>query len=566
MSDEVLEGKIFATFEKYGEFLNIQQSCLNLDLYENPSEEDDKKEYFLFKRLSAILDEYQEQSYLLDPYLENMVEPVVECLRSHAKTSVSNNRRGSPDRVERLATLLYSYVKCRGYKTIIRFFPHEIADLSIALDFLLLPNGLIQDPTQWALRYVVLIWMSLICMIPFDLAQFDEADRKGHTAAAIETSAKAFLGKAGLEREGAALLLSRLYTRRDTFPHFQPFLASSEASLTARSTDAITAIGILQVICEVIKSGSTKQIQEVSSSLSGISATIDMNQTLSGNTAVRRYKVKLLSRVAIRLLPGKSSFGHRKGRNLTGETDEDRCSIQETDIEIPAEVEEVLEQLFNALQDKDTVVRWSAAKGVARISARLPLDFSDQVLETILGLFSIHSLAAASLYDLPAIAESTWHGACLACAELARRGLVAERRLSELIEWLSKALYFDLRKGAHSIGSNVRDAAAYVVWALARSQDPSTLLPFAVNLAQCLTAVALYDREIHIRRAASAAFQEHVGRNIHLLDSIDVSDIHGGLLALSEIATAYRESDDCPSQEAYLREVRRPIPSDAFID
>lgn len=50
-------------------------------------------------------------------------------------------------------------------------------------------------------------------MLPFDLAQFDDADRVGYTANAIETSAKRYLGRAGLEREGAAILLSRLYMR-----------------------------------------------------------------------------------------------------------------------------------------------------------------------------------------------------------------------------------------------------------------------------------------------------------------------------------------------------------------
>ena len=79
---------------------------------------------------------------------------------------------------------------------------------------------------------------------------------------------------------------------------------------------------------------------------------------------------------------------------------------------------------------------------------------------------------------------------------------------------ISQALYFDLRKGAHSIGSNVRDAASYALWALARSQNHSALIPHANNLAQRLATVALYDREIHIRRAASAAFQEHVGRTV----------------------------------------------------
>lgn len=50
-------------------------------------------------------------------------------------------------------------------------------------------------------------------MIPFDLAQFDEGDSVGKTAISIESLAKQLLGKAGLEREGAAILLSRLYMR-----------------------------------------------------------------------------------------------------------------------------------------------------------------------------------------------------------------------------------------------------------------------------------------------------------------------------------------------------------------
>ena len=59
----------------------------------------------------------------------------------------------------------------------------------------------------------MLLWLSLICMLPFDLAQFDEPDSIGKTARDLEDIAKSHLSKAGVEREGAAIMLARLYAR-----------------------------------------------------------------------------------------------------------------------------------------------------------------------------------------------------------------------------------------------------------------------------------------------------------------------------------------------------------------
>jgi hypothetical protein len=71
------------------------------------------------KLFTVKLDEYQEQSYLLDPFLENLVVPVANRLKAHANVTVSApNAPTSATRVGRLAQLLYSYIKCRGYKTI----------------------------------------------------------------------------------------------------------------------------------------------------------------------------------------------------------------------------------------------------------------------------------------------------------------------------------------------------------------------------------------------------------------------------------------------------------------
>lgn len=188
-------------------------------------------------------------------------------------------------------------------------------------------------------------------------------------------------------------------------------------------------------------------------------------------------------------------------------------------------------------------MRWSAAKAIARVAERLPSEYSHQILESIIGLYEIHSDGGAvEMEDLPATSEATWHGATLACAELSRRGLVPDEQLPTLLDWMKKveiavsefattrsltcltqALAYDIRKGAHSIGSNVRDATAYVLWSMARAQSPESFQPFATDLAQRLVATSLFDREVQIRRAFSAAFQENVGRNVrwpHLPSSL----------------------------------------------
>jgi hypothetical protein len=140
-------------------------------------------------------------------------------------------------------------------------------------------------------------------------------------------------------------------------------------------------------------------------------------------------------------------------------------SNADDDFDVPEEVEGILEDIFPSLQDRvrtfnvvnarshscdcaqDTIVRWSAAKSIARICERLPSEFTGQVAGTILGLFSIHSIGVASLYDMPAIAESTWQGACLACAELTRRSLFPPSELSTLVDWMLKVclIFFLLR-------------------------------------------------------------------------------------------------------------------------
>jgi tubulin-specific chaperone D len=80
----------------------------------------------------------------------------------------------------------------------------------------------------------------------------------------------------------------------------------------------------------------------------------------------------------------------------------------------------VIDAVLVALRDSDTVVRWSAAKGLGRIAARLPARCAADVNDALLALFT------------PAEMDSAWQGACLALAEVVRHGLLPVERLSEV--------------------------------------------------------------------------------------------------------------------------------------
>ena len=64
-------------------------------------------------------------------------------------------------------------------------------------------------------------------------------------------------------------------------------------------------------------------------------------------------------------------------------------------------------------------------------------DLADDVAESVGQMFS------------PSESDTAWHGACLAAAELAMRGLLLPARLPEFVPLVAQALHYDVRRGPH---------------------------------------------------------------------------------------------------------------------
>lgn len=52
---------------------------------------------------------------------------------------------------------------------------HEVTDLEPVFEFLDRQDS--TSNTSWEVRYISFVWLSLICMIPFDLKRIDSANK-----------------------------------------------------------------------------------------------------------------------------------------------------------------------------------------------------------------------------------------------------------------------------------------------------------------------------------------------------------------------------------------------------
>ncbi|KAK7357845.1 hypothetical protein VNO80_17142 [Phaseolus coccineus] len=501
-------------------------------------------------RIRSILDKYQEQGQLLEPYLETIVSPLMNIIRSRTiELGIASDE--ILEIIKPICIIVYSLVTVCGYKSVIKFFPHQVSDLELAVSLLEKcqhtnsVTSLRQESTgEMEAKCVTLLWLYILVLVPFDISTVDTSIANDDSLAEFELSplvlriigfCKDYLSTAGPMRTMSGLVLSRLLTRPDMPKAFTSFVEWTHTVMSSVTEDLLhhfQLLGVVEALAAIFKAGSRNLLLDVSPVVWNDTSMLYKSSDAARSPLLRKYLMKLTQRIGLTALPQRLPSWRYMGRvaklnvslNTSNKIDQSNLGVNENDsnsnemsdrgededMDVPENVEEIIEMLLSGLRDMDTVVRWSSAKGIGRISSHLTSSLSQEVLLSVLELF------------LPGEGDGSWHGGCLALAELARRGLLLPASLPRVVPVIVKALHYDVRRGPHSVGSHVRDAAAYVCWAFGRAYYHTDMRHILEEFAPHLLTVACYDREVNCRRAAAAAFQENVGRQGNYPHGIDI--------------------------------------------
>lgn len=530
------------TFDKFSFFVHADEvKALVASVGANP-----EKAAEVYPRFKLIFEFYQEQPELLDTNLESIFSPLTQILRQKATAlfearDASRSLGSDETTTVNVLRMLHVITTVRGHKEVVRFYPVDVASFEPVL-FALIALRRSRAEGAWEAQCQLMLWLSALVLIPFDLRIVDSSFVGGEQDATqqglverIMGLCKEFLSSPGTVRNFACLLAARLLTRSGSAAELKEFVQFSKGTVATadKPENLFLVIGTVQTLAQIFKFGARQDLAAAALEVWSIAESVVASQVGQSNLLLRKLAVKLVQRVGLVLLeprPVRWRYQQRPSflvDNLKAAGDGHLASrvedsgkgeeLQEPDEkafeeswDVPEEIEGLIDSLFRGISDKDTMVRWSAAKGLGRICGRLPKALVDEILGTVVQAFS------------PLETDFGWHGACLTIAELSSRGLLLPESFPSVIPSICQALVYDVSRGSYSVGTHVRDAAAHVCWALARAYEPAVLAPSMQQLAPVLMTVACTDREVKCRRAAAAAFQECAGRLGNVPHGIDV--------------------------------------------
>ncbi|KAI0848250.1 tubulin folding cofactor D C terminal-domain-containing protein [Daldinia vernicosa] len=531
--------------------------------------------------MSHVLEPFQELPQLLDPHLPKWLPTLAEaylgCLQDHRKhRSLSMRSQLLLPLSDAICKLLYTFCKIRGEKVIVRFLNVETRYLELLLLAIEESERNADSATSWTWheRYIVLLWLSQLFFAPFDLSTISSGDAEdldrftvpgfewpsqvpGIALRVIPLAVK-YIASPGKERDGAKALLVRVAMRKDMQELgilnalIKWALSTLKPSGDAPAESPYYYIGTISFLAGVLRAAADTSIMD--SHLSAIFSTTQaiaagenpVFDVINGSALARKMLIKVTRSVVTLVL--------RKSQQTDADTE-----LVETSIGY----------LLERLADNDTPVRFAASKALSIVTLKLEPDMASQVIEAVLESLNRNVLwvknkanpSAPPTRDIASVDPLEWHGLMLTLSHLLYRRSPPADNLSDIIHALLMGLSFEKRSpSGGSVGTNVRDAACFGIWALARRYNTSELLQVQTQsvlvarghdptasilqvIATELVVTASLDPAGNIRRGASAALQELIGRHPDIIEKgisvVQVVDYHAVALrsrAIHEVA------------------------------
>lgn len=477
------------------------------------------------------IEPFQGEPQLLDAKLKILLPPVVDAYLSFLTLSTRQSSKHL-DTETGVCSILYTLCKVRGAKVVVGFFNNEPRYLEPILEALERVVSASDGGTEWQVPYVLLLWLSHLLLTPFDLTsisnkagpikledQWPSAPKDlPSLTARVLTVGLAFLHSPTKAQDAAAAMLVRLTIRPDVQRFRLADALAKERLPTLQSCEGsqnmYSILGSLRFVAGVASSAELNHLVPDIYRACQKAFDEDDDSSLSANAVTKKIMIKIFRNIAILSLRSAAADGPLLP------------FLQTSDV-----LESVIDYLLRSLADKDTPVRYAAAKAISLIILELEPAMGHEVIQAILDTFKEDIPRHATTVDLAAANPLKWHGLTLALSHCLFKRSASTEQLPGILDALITALQFQQRTATGSaLGTNVRDAANFGIWSLARRYTTTELLPVQIHslhmsvrttqdvsiiqhLATQLILTACLDPAGNIRRGASAALQELVGRH-----------------------------------------------------
>ena len=446
-----------------------------------------------------------------------------------------------------LASILYTLCKVRGAKVIVGFLnnePRYLEPILTTLENVTLAED--ADAVDWKVPYILLLWLSHLLLTPFDLASIsanslpegsEPIRLQIHNALPPVAQRIVHLGTRYLSastkaQDAAAAMLVRLATRPDmqklqVADALLKYAVSEISSPAESSTTIYRQLGPLRFLAGIATSADICHLMPAIYRTCAQLGEDDGLSPVTSNAVGKKLIVKIYRNIAIltlRLPPASGAV----------------LSFLET----TSVLEEVIDHLLQSLGDRDTPVRYAAAKAISLIISELEPEMGHEVIQAVLDTFKEDIPRSTKGIDYQTVNALKWHGLTLTLSHALFKRSASPSQLPDILNALVSALNFEQRTATgSSMGTNVRDAANFGIWSLSRRYTSDELLSVDTRVIRLTSSTSMQTTVIqamavqlllsacldpagNIRRGSSAALQELIGRHPNkVIEGISVVQI-----------------------------------------